>query len=229
MPLIHAEVLRKHHLLKPPLLHDPSQVLYLPFDKDDGAYARDRSGHKNHGTIYGATPIAGKVGSALSFNGVDNYILAPNIQVNHITTLAWIKRDLMGVNHTISACGYWSGERQWHFFVDNANELQLRISFDGINWQTVYSYHSIPTAWTHVAAVYDGTQMRLYINGVQEPNVTNVTGTIFKSSAVSYVGCRINLPPQDPTWFKGIVDEVRIFNRALSLAEIVRLMNMRGI
>jgi len=74
MPLYRAELLAKKPLRYAALIHDVSQVLYLPFDWDDGSKARDRSGCNNHGTIYGATLTAGKIGMGRKFDGIDDYI-----------------------------------------------------------------------------------------------------------------------------------------------------------
>jgi len=74
MPLYRAELLAKKPLWHGALIHDVSQVLHLPFDYDDGSYARDRSGAHNHGIIYGATLATGKIGMSRSFDGVDDYV-----------------------------------------------------------------------------------------------------------------------------------------------------------
>jgi len=95
MPLYRAELLAKKPLRYAALIHDVSQVLYLPFDYDDGSYARDRSGYGNHGVIYGAALTAGKIGLARSFDGTDDYVeVAHDPSINptkELTIAAWVK------------------------------------------------------------------------------------------------------------------------------------------
>jgi len=77
MPLYRAELLAKKPLPRAALIHDVTQVLHLPFDYDDGSYARDRSGYDRDGIIYGATRVAGLTEMALRFDGLDDYVKVP--------------------------------------------------------------------------------------------------------------------------------------------------------
>ena len=76
--------------------------------------------------------------------------------------------------------------------------------------------------WSHVAGVYDGTNIYLYINGVQYSKAP-ATGT----EAVNYSGVRIGHISwiAAPRYFNGIIDEVAIFNTALSTEDIQKVMN----
>ena len=76
------------------------------------------------------------------------------------------------------------------------------------------------TAFTHLAATYHGTAIRLYVNGVQASTLA-VTGAIKSSTGVVRIGGN-NIWGE---WFNGLIDEVRIYNRALSAAEIQTDMN----
>ena len=71
----------------------------------------------------------------------------------------------------------------------------------------------IPTGtWTHIAGTYDGANLRLYVNGVLVKTQAR-TGTIFSSPNPLYIGGK-------GSQFSGLIDEVRVYNRALSAAEI---------
>jgi len=116
MPLYRAELLAKKPLRYAALIHDVSQVLYLPFDYDDGSYARDRSGYNNTGTIYGTTRVAGKIGGALDFDGVDDYVEVadnPSLRPASITMTAWVKTtstaDMRVLAKTKPYLVYWYG------------------------------------------------------------------------------------------------------------------------
>jgi hypothetical protein len=74
--------------------------------------------------------------------------------------------------------------------------------------------------WTHIAAVYDGLNLRLYINGVQVG-----TRALTGSMAVSTGALRIGGNQIWPEWFSGLIDEVRVYNRGLSAAEVTADMN----
>ena len=70
-------------------------------------------------------------------------------------------------------------------------------------------------AWSHVAATYDGAALRLYVDGAPAGS-TAVTGSMAVTSGVLRIGGN-NLWNE---WFSGLIDEVRIYDRALSQAEI---------
>ena len=87
--------------------------------------------------------------------------------------------------------------------------------------QAVRDATAIPLGtWTHLATTYDGTTLRVYVNGVQVGSLA-ATGTIASSTGQVTIG-------GNSVWgeyFAGAVDDVRIYNRALSAAEITSLMN----
>ncbi len=70
-------------------------------------------------------------------------------------------------------------------------------------------------AWTHVAATYDKAALKLYVNGAQVAS-TPATATLFNSAGVLRIGGN-NIWGE---WFSGLIDEVRIYERALTAAEI---------
>jgi hypothetical protein len=77
-------------------------------------------------------------------------------------------------------------------------------------------------AWTHLAVTYDGATLRLYSNGTQVAQVAQ-TGSILTSTGVLRIGGNAIWNE----WFKGLIDEVRVYNRALSAAEVQADMNRR--
>jgi hypothetical protein len=70
-------------------------------------------------------------------------------------------------------------------------------------------------AWTYLAATWNGTTLRLYVNGV-EVGSRALTGTIRTSTGVLRIGGNTVWSE----WFRGLIDEVRVYNRALTLQEI---------
>jgi len=229
MPLYRAELIRRKKPLIGPQIHDVSQVLYLPLDLDDGSYARDRSGYSNHGAIYGATRVAGKVGSALSFDGVDDYVEAPtspSLESPRFSALVWFK-----VLTLPSDKGEWaepiqkhdSGINGWCIAMDRANEIKPHTG-DGTDWYMastgVYVERDV---WYHVAITFDGAVLKSYVNG-------DLKVSLPASYSISANPLRLAIPKDWPgERMHGLVDEARVYNRVLSAAEVKLLMHLRGV
>jgi len=229
MPLFRAEHVHKRRLFRPVLIHDLNQTLYLPFDHDDGVYARDRSGYNNHGTIYGATQVSGKIADALSFDGVDDYVEIPDSvslsdyeNTDELTVLGWWRLNTIPPAWTalISKPGPSGAGFNLHYTAEETFYLWLALE----GTRTLILTHLYPELvgnWTFIAFTVKAGVSRLYINGVEvktashAPNLTDAGGVLRINSGSAYWG--------------GTADELRIFNRALSTAEIQRLMNMRMI
>jgi len=229
LPLIRAELQRRRLPRPGPLLHDLSQVLYLPFDHDDGSYARDRSGYDNHGTIYGATLATGKIGMARNFDGVDDYVEVPhNVSLDitdAITIGLWIKTPTPEKDFGGLLIKGTSGSFVYDFSLWGTTR-RLRFGFFVGEYVTVYGATLLSAnRWYHVVATYSQEEgvARIYLDGV-------VDGTLSENRPIStntlslYTGYRGDAHP-----FDGIIDEVHVYNRALSEDEIARLMYLRGI
>jgi len=229
LPLIRAELQRRKPPLYGPLIHDLSQVLYLPFDHDDGSYARDRSGYDNHGTIYGATLATGKIGMARLFDGVDDRVVVahdPSLNPTRITVAGWIyPLTVTGKQYGIVSKGFWG-------VVDKAWEVLLYYSRVRLSIYTTAEVSAdSPTVsanrWSYFACTYDGSQQISYLNGVPGTPAAQsgdiATNTRDVKLGEHYWGTG------DPYSFYGYIDEVRVYDRALSAAEIARLMYLRGI
>jgi len=210
-------------------------VGYWSFDEGSGSIAHDYSGNGNDGTIYGATWISnGKINGALSFDGMDDYVDFENPVLNTApyTVCVWVKAESIvpGENYYIMANGGERGDSYGFFmkideFNDNQWEFGVKDSSGQGDWIDI---PGSSTSWTFLCGTWDGSldsnSVKLYING-------NLVGT---GSPHSYpVGSAVNLRIGAPTldnwitehsWY-GIIDEVRIYNRVLSDAEIQELYN----
>lgn len=229
MPLYRAELQRRRGLLPPVLIHDPSQVLYLPFDKDDGSYARDRSGYVNHGTIIGATRVAGKIGGALSFDGVNDYVQSPYSAILNppkLTAMFWIKLLTLPADHGTLYLRclheiYYNVGGFEVYFVKATSKLLFNVAHkEGTTGLSSTKTNWAVGVWYHIAVTNDGAIYNMYVDGVLHTNRAGpAMGNGEKPFRVSDIAYPIN----------AVIDEVRIYNRALSAAEIARLMNMRGL
>jgi len=227
MPLYRAELLAKKPLRYAALIHDVSQVLYLPFDYDDGSYARDRSGHGNHGTIYGATLAAGKIGMARRFDGVDDHVEVPDdpslrTQTN-ITVACWAYslevRD--GGIITKQDGVDWS----WRILTWEDDYLRATINLENAGPTHAYLLKYVKFTdgrWHYLALTYNGERIRFLVD-VEEVGRTDIVDKIHITTAPINLACY---------WLgygyrKIIIDEPRICNRDLSDSELRMLMYRR--
>jgi hypothetical protein len=199
-------------------------VANYKFDEGSGTTANDSSSFKNNATLYNS-PVwtTGKSGSALSFNGANQYVAANNVPVN----------TSVGASNTVAFWMYWTGTKNQIPFswnpTTNAYDLWLSDT-DAFGFNTygndVYGISGatslLANKWVHVAAIftngYPASEPSLYINGVKQTlsllrgsrNTESVTSTLF----IGENG------PGSNYRFGGTIDEVKIWNRALSAAEI---------
>ena len=202
------------------------------FNEGSGATVADASGNGLTGTIQGATwTTGGRYGNALSFNGADSYVDLGNPTLLRITgsfTLsAWIKAAANPPN-----------DGQIIAKSDTASGWQLKTTPDtgphtfgaritgAVNSPTRRYSTTVRSlnVWYHVAGVYDATAgtFDLYVNGVRDNGT--LVGTIPSSQINSLVNVNIGRRTGG-TYFNGIIDEVRIYNRALTQAQIQSDMN----
>jgi hypothetical protein len=226
-------------------------VLYLPFDKDDGSYARDRSGYNNHGVIYGASRVSGKVGNALSFDGVDDYAKIEPFTVygwSEITIAEWVyavKPKANTLYSKFSMIGdFWTDyPSTWHGTDNLANYTSLSVKWytrkpDGTRGLYSYDWTSYVNQWVHIVRRFTANrEFSVWINGVKVSSVTvpatektvlewNPDTATYPSYYKRFVlGANVKLDE----WMKCMHDELRIYNRALTAEEIRRIMYMRGV
>ncbi len=185
----------------------------------------------NHGTLQNGVGFAnGFVGRAFSFDGVDDQITishASNQNTgNQITIDAWIRLDSSGHGRTIlqkrSAAnigGYVFETVHSPFGPDNA--LQFVIMIGGV-YRTATSTANVITngVWHHVAATYDGSSIRIFVDGVPVADQPQ-TGTIDAVTDPMVIGRNVSNPAFA---FHGLIDELELFNRALSPQEIASIV-----
>jgi uncharacterized protein (TIGR02145 family) len=197
---------------------------YWPFNGN----ANDESGNNNNGTVYGATLVADRFGNpekAYYFNGISNKIYIGNslIVQGHITVACWIKSTDIG-NQIIS-----SGSRNSYRIgktkdgVDAA--VYLTDSSDGYGLDV----HAVTDCsdWTHVAIVYNGVSLDLYVNG-QLMDSAYGPGNVFCNQPVYLNFGTYQWLSTYYGFYQGYLDDVYMFNRALSNSEIEALYHEGG-
>ncbi|MCH8838914.1 MAG: phosphoribosylaminoimidazolesuccinocarboxamide synthase, partial [Candidatus Marinimicrobia bacterium] len=196
-------------------------VAYYPFNGN----ANDESGNGNDGTVNGATLAADRFGSAnsaYSFDGVDDYIdlsLDGTSFSSTITLAAWVFRTSSKRQWIIS--NDWSSSRGNNMNTAPDDHVSFQVSVPGQAAVGTGSTTPLPVSvWTFVAMTYDGASVRGYIDGAID-NSANVSGSL--SGTGSY---RISHHPYvalGQRHWGGLIDDIRIYNRALSTAEIQAL------
>ena len=190
----------------------------------------------NHGTLFNGTHYAdGKVGLAFEFDGVNNHVRiedAPGLRfTNAMTVEAWVFAQDGDYRGIVAKWGAVFGEnkRAYSFALLPDNSYSLALSGNG---QAGPLYAAVGVTlvpqnqWTHLAGTYDGAKIRVYINGAFDGEL-DYAGGIFPSDTELGIGGVVGgAPPgQLLSPFVGKIDEVSLYNRALSGAEIQAIYN----
>jgi len=194
------------------------------FDESGGTVALDASGNNNNGTLLGPTRTStGKFGGALSFDGVDDRVDLGTMDIpagSGLTLSVWARADDFAASdgRLISkATGTAANDHLWMLSTYNGQALRLRLKVGGSTTTLISAPGAIVAGeWTHVAATYDGATLRLYKDAT-EIAMTALTGVPDTDPAVPVA---LGNQPQGGQSFDGLIDEVRIYDRALSPAEI---------
>lgn len=186
-------------------------------DENTGLTLRDTSPNRNEGTRHGATWTHGKHGSALSFDGINDYVrVSDDVTLNlteRISVEAWVKLQNTGNPHPIIGKGeregfwWWSRYYGYGLAVGEYGHLGAIL---GAGRGDYYKEHSTGyikwDVWQAIGFTYYNGELRLYINGVLDRVVA--VGAIFLSSDQDlYIG---GYPGEPRYWAQGKIDEVRI-------------------
>jgi hypothetical protein len=203
-------------------------VGWWKLDEKSGLQAADSSGSGFHGQLVGDPqwrPKSGRIGGGLEFSGAGQYVLIGNQPefdlTDRITVAAWIK-----VNHF---------DRNWQAIVGKG-DLSWRVARDRDRDCLQFAFNAAEKEqllkgqikvndgrWHHVAGVYDGHTMFLYIDG--KLDVSHATTTdIPRSDRPVYIG--ENSQAVGRFW-NGLIDDVRVYNRPLSPAEVAALSHAK--
>ena len=193
-----------------------------------GSTTNDTSGNGNNGTLINGTAwtLSGKYGSSLSFDGIDDYVDAGNgasfNNLNYLTIEAWYKtataslQDLIVTKHSEGTSG------SFYLGIIQTGKMRFMLTNSAssrVNLDTTTDYND--GNLHHVAATYDGSIMKMYIDGNFLISASQ-SGTIQNSGYSLLIG----RPSTIPDWFfNGTIDDVRIYNISLTNEEINRTMN----
>jgi concanavalin A-like lectin/glucanase superfamily protein/List-Bact-rpt repeat protein/flagellar hook capping protein FlgD len=208
---------------------DASLLAYYMMDEGGGASLRDTSGSGNHGEIIGGPAwVSGIEGLAQSFDGSSQYDTAANSASlnpgSAITISAWFKcEQTAAATQRIVSKGVMNSTDGYELSLASSGKVFTRFNQktngDIYRINSTTSYPLNTGAWMHAAATYDGATIKLYINGVQEGSLAWAGATIGSNTNPLSLG-RQN---DGLYYFKGKMDEVRVYNHALDVSEIQAL------
>jgi hypothetical protein len=203
-------------------------LVYFPFDDGTGKVAKDVSGRGNDGQITDAEWADGKFGKCLSFNGTSAFVEIPynddfNI-TDGITLAAWIKIDHLPlsppyrgiINAKKSAYGPYLLQTST-FGGKNIYEFSFYI---GAAWDNNISATEEVTDWVHLVGTYDAKTSLLYVNGKLDATKQfggNITDNTKEGVVIGHFYANAG------RWFHGLIDEVAIYNRAITADEVKTL------
>ena len=200
-------------------------VAAYSFDEGSGTTLGDQSGNGKAGAIVGATWTAGRYGSALSFNGTNARVDLPALGTFYktgFTLEAWVNKS--GTDKDVGIVGTWDwpqngGPMLWVDHIAGHHHVTFNA---GLSNYLDSGQAPATGQWQHLSATYDGTTARYYVNGTQVATRT-FTGNVGDSN-----NWRIGAYGATPFgFFKGAIDDVRIYNRGLTAAEVQSDMNER--
>jgi hypothetical protein len=215
-----------------------SQVAAYGFSEGTGNLAADGSVNRNTGTLTGAAWTAsGKFGTGLSFNGTDSFVDAPDIDPLSLgtdaTLMAWVSLSGAPVE-VASVFNKWNqtGDDEYLFGINPNRTLYFAWrTTAGVNWGTT-SYHEasgtvvIPLAtMTHIAVVRSGASLKFYVGGNLDVSLSNALDANGFRNGIATLRIGGQGRGARNRFFSGVIDEARIYSRALSAPEIQSYMN----
>jgi hypothetical protein len=218
---------------------------HWPLDEGSGTDAGDASGNGNDGTLVNGAVFEANTGdgsaSAVRFDGVNDRIDLGSLDVNGsgFTLAAWFnavtfpgvsndprlisKASGESANDHVFMLGMfkWPRETEW-----SPREVRLRgrVRIDGVTTTAIASMGNLETGtWYHAALTYDGATMRLYLDGVQVGGATGLSGPVDVDPTMAVA---IGGQPSGAgnRFFDGLIDDVRIVQRALTAEELLAIV-----
>ena len=208
-----------------------SLIGWWKFDEGYGTIALDNSGYDNHGTL-GGNPqwVVGHNGDAVEFDGSGDFLdCGDNLSLNISDTVsltAWIKIANLSIDQKIG--GNQNGANggfKMGIFSNNKVEFEIRSSSNlaTLNRNTNGGTELMEDVWYHVAGTYsqeDG-YIKTYVNGNLDRQLAT-TEELGASPGTFYLGCEpFNTGANN---FNGVMDDVRLYNKALTQVEIMETM-----
>jgi len=194
-------------------------------DEGQGEIAHDRSGNGNDGKIHGASWVRVGGGFALQFDGVDDYVDCGNGRSldlrGPLTLMAWAMPT--GANRGEPGV---AGKFFNSYAITYYGDMYFYISSGGNKAHGPSKVNE----WSHFVGTFDGKTLRFFVNGVEVNSAPSQYESVNHGNNF-YIGCVFGDPAsrdvalRNTSFFQGLVDDVRVYDRALSQQEIVQVFN----
>jgi YD repeat-containing protein len=199
-------------------------VAAYSFNAGTGTTAVDSSGKGNTGTLANAAWTAGgKFGGALFFNGSSSWVTVPDASSLDLTTgmtlEAWVSPNALGTSWRTVVFKERPSGVVYSLYANQDTRVPLGQVYIKSERNAPGTASLALNTWAHLAVTYDGSNLRLYVNGTLV-RTTPTTGSMSNSNRALRIGGNST----GPQWFGGLIDEVRVYNRALTATEIGRDM-----
>jgi hypothetical protein len=206
-------------------------VAYWKFDENSGNTAFNSSSNQNNGILSGSTLptwtsgdqcVSGK---CLRFNGNSfiNTGIIPSL--NTFSLGAWIKAgtDVSDYRSIIDKSNGMNDRNFWLALESGVGKLSLRFSIAGVSTTYLANTPLNDNKWHYVTATYDNSYVKLYVDGKSDMAPVSKTGTPDSGAVNSYIGDQ-----SGTRYFNGFIDEVKIYNSALTDTEIKMDYNQKS-
>ncbi len=209
-------------------------VGHWKLDEGSGTSAADSSGNGNTGTLTnGPTWTTGQISGAVEFDNLNDYVSASDsasLRVDPITLSAWVNPATLQNNDVIISKPRGNGSAWDDYWIALRGTGEIEFCMEQVAEQdcvlTTDSAVSTDT-WTHIVAVWDGTTMLVYKNGaVSSDTGSHTNAPVYGTSAV-YIGAE-NENGTIASFFNGFIDDVRVYDRALTAADVAALYAYTG-
>lgn len=194
--------------------------------------ANDISGNNLHGSVLGPILVSDREGnpsSAYSFDGVDDIIEVPNFPISHNTYsfCAWVKS---GVNINsgnsivtqLNELGTSSSMTGFGLAVGSTNKYSLRHMHDPYSYSDIYVSSTIDQDWHFIVGTYNGDTMKIYLDNIFQFSADTITASAPKLDTLC-IGFERFDNLTYTSFFNGIIDDIRVYDRALNECEIHEL------
>ncbi len=213
-------------------------VAYWDFNEKDGDTASDSSGNGHDGTLIGDPQWTndGYFGGALEFDQVQDEVNVPyhaDLNPEVFTITAWANVELGSVNHraVVSSRDDLPGNAQqvrgYIFYAEPGNTWQFWTGAGPIPWKTVQGPDVNLGEWDHLAGTYADGMMEFYVNG--ESVGKTASQIVLNASQEFLIGAGANETANHNYFFRGMIDEVRLYDRVLDEDEIAAVMESESL
>ena len=190
------------------------------FDEASGPTASDSSGHGNDGDIAGAQhTTVGMYGGALAFDTEQDAVIVPDSAsldaTDGLTIEGWVRPNVLSGPLRSLAAKQGDDGLAWGLFAAGPGGPPSGHATTAVErYAHGTAKIALTPTWTHLATTYDGSRIRLYVNG-RLVATTAQQGPLVTGSGDLTIG------NNGGDWFDGLIDEVRVYDRALSASEIL--------